>query len=970
MPYKQKYPIDYALLMKDASLLSKLLQLGARSYLTKIPITTFQRILKQSKKKIIGFIEYVYINCFLECLCKSNDTIASEFLNKTPLNLALCPFLLAEVLHEFTTPNNTVLLSLIKQYREQHVCFDTPYPATNECVLDIAKRKQFSNVEQLIKSHLKSQENSIIHSMACARLINYFNAITNSQKKLKKCNDSQSIMTFYLGDSNQQTLLNKAENLINSNKHISPELRKAFAIPTPLDDEALKQYIKWYNLSEEEITEKKQRAYNNLSYLMQEKPFTREEKFLVACYFGNEFAAQKYMGLIATEKNGEYYKKSIYIACLFNHINIVRMLVKHYIAERGSVKQVLPSWRIAFKNCNFEMLIFLLENGSFLYDTETDYAFLCEDLLAQPSKLPVFFSLIQILVNTTLQRHEPSLAFRHYLANIRSDCRKALYRFKHINSMSDDDLIKISQYLTEILLTIDKRLQERNELLLQEIYKQDFYYAIVEGNIPKIKSLLETTNIKINIPLEEGNTPLHIAIQSQQYDVVNYLLKEGANIHKRNDKDNTPLYFMFKNYCWHNWEAYLISRKLLTQQQGKELLFNKNKKDNDYSQFVKGLIKKTHCSNEYIHLLKDICEFIPNNHSRNAELFKHKIKEKIEDQKNNCLKHKAHHMIGRKKYSKAIQYIERKSPVEMRAQIGWHLLLNTATDASPLLDWFLQQPIDNQDTVMYYRSELLSYACEQFQLPTIKRLLEVLDEQKPLFFLGNKISPFKKLIKNPALLHTDEKQLYLLQGIYDQCKDCYPHTEPLRKKIDKRAKQLTLKTLFDSALQDDPEQIRKHLTQKNLSVNIHTFSGFTLLHVAANCNHLALLCHLLARDNYPDISPWIKDDHGNTALHHACYCHAFSVVERFLEEPQGLRKFFFDKNSKGETPYDIFFEFALEEATQKNNTLLRWFIHIYQKHEKTIGKKFPEHAQLFFKNLMRLCKSQHILNQREIISKS
>lgn len=75
-----------------------------------------------------------------------------------------------------------------------------------------------------------------------------------------------------------------------------------------------------------------------------------------------------------------------------------------------------------------------------------------------------------------------------------------------------------------------------------------------DGNLKKINKLFEEENggDKIDInwvnPKENGNTPLHVALNNSHYLVVEFLLANGATVNKVNDDGKTPLHIACKKY--------------------------------------------------------------------------------------------------------------------------------------------------------------------------------------------------------------------------------------------------------------------------------------------------------------------------------------------------------------------------------------------------------------------------------------
>lgn len=71
---------------------------------------------------------------------------------------------------------------------------------------------------------------------------------------------------------------------------------------------------------------------------------------------------------------------------------------------------------------------------------------------------------------------------------------------------------------------------------------------IKEGNLEKFKSLIQSDPTIINkIVNEEGDTPLHIACLEEKIDLVELLIKRGADINASNKSGLSPLHYASTN---------------------------------------------------------------------------------------------------------------------------------------------------------------------------------------------------------------------------------------------------------------------------------------------------------------------------------------------------------------------------------------------------------------------------------------
>jgi len=67
------------------------------------------------------------------------------------------------------------------------------------------------------------------------------------------------------------------------------------------------------------------------------------------------------------------------------------------------------------------------------------------------------------------------------------------------------------------------------------------HYAVDEGNIDMARLLIEKGKAPLNLPDQSGWTPLHLAAGHGYAEIVDMLLKQGADVNVKDKSGNTPL---------------------------------------------------------------------------------------------------------------------------------------------------------------------------------------------------------------------------------------------------------------------------------------------------------------------------------------------------------------------------------------------------------------------------------------------
>ena len=82
-------------------------------------------------------------------------------------------------------------------------------------------------------------------------------------------------------------------------------------------------------------------------------------------------------------------------------------------------------------------------------------------------------------------------------------------------------------------------------------HRDEIIFYIKDRNYPGFISTFEKYKVDPDIKDSEGNSLLSIAVQSNSFQIVNYLLNVGANPNIRDNDNNTPLHFAL---TFHNYE--------------------------------------------------------------------------------------------------------------------------------------------------------------------------------------------------------------------------------------------------------------------------------------------------------------------------------------------------------------------------------------------------------------------------------
>ena len=80
---------------------------------------------------------------------------------------------------------------------------------------------------------------------------------------------------------------------------------------------------------------------------------------------------------------------------------------------------------------------------------------------------------------------------------------------------------------------------------------ETLFFHIKDRNYSQFKQLFEKYKMNPDTIDSNGNSFLSLAVQSNSFQIVNYLLNIGATVNTQNNSNNTPLHFALS---FHNFE--------------------------------------------------------------------------------------------------------------------------------------------------------------------------------------------------------------------------------------------------------------------------------------------------------------------------------------------------------------------------------------------------------------------------------
>lgn len=84
--------------------------------------------------------------------------------------------------------------------------------------------------------------------------------------------------------------------------------------------------------------------------------------------------------------------------------------------------------------------------------------------------------------------------------------------------------------------------QPTNSISANMVGADQIHYAVKSGDVSKLKQLIAANPTIINAQDKDGNTPLHLAAEAANTELVDYLIMKGAKIDILNTDNQTPLH--------------------------------------------------------------------------------------------------------------------------------------------------------------------------------------------------------------------------------------------------------------------------------------------------------------------------------------------------------------------------------------------------------------------------------------------
>lgn len=88
--------------------------------------------------------------------------------------------------------------------------------------------------------------------------------------------------------------------------------------------------------------------------------------------------------------------------------------------------------------------------------------------------------------------------------------------------------------------------------LMQPIFpiRTVLHEAVSNRNLAQVEDLIKKQYLDINAQDADGKTPLHLASETGQADIVAYLVQQNANREVKDNDGRTPYFLAFMNQHW------------------------------------------------------------------------------------------------------------------------------------------------------------------------------------------------------------------------------------------------------------------------------------------------------------------------------------------------------------------------------------------------------------------------------------
>ncbi len=264
-----------------------------------------------------------------------------------------------------------------------------------------------------------------------------------------------------------------------------------------------------------------------------------------------------------TAKKNILSKENFYYILYFYQIDYEYHILPHTssvkitdikLKKKNEKSEIFKSPNLIIKNKSFLKRIskqYSLKNDSPLYEKKKDKD---KHILKNALKTNNFFQRKKIIQSKDKILREKSIK----LQTFRLQKERILLEKRHYQNEGYNKLRMIS------------RANDLKQEMLQKLNsrKEKIIFYIKDRNYPGFVSIFEKYKISPDMEDSNGVPLLSIAVQSNSFQIVNYLLNVGANPNIRDNNNNTPLHFAL---TFHNYEI----ADMLIQRGADEKVINK-----------------------------------------------------------------------------------------------------------------------------------------------------------------------------------------------------------------------------------------------------------------------------------------------------------------------------------------------------------------------------------------------------------